>query len=120
MPYKPKKPCAFPSCPNLTDKRYCDIHAKQMNREYNLYRRDPAHKDRYGSAWRKIRDLYISKHPLCERCLERGFYTPADEVHHVRPLDSGGDNSDDNLMSLCKHCHTSISDTNRSRSLPGV
>ncbi len=23
MPSKPKKPCAYPDCPNLTDGRYC-------------------------------------------------------------------------------------------------
>jgi 5-methylcytosine-specific restriction protein A len=113
MPYKPKKPCAFPGCPNLTAGRYCDAHASQANREYNQDRRDPAHKERYGSAWRKIRNLYISKHPLCERCLERGFYTSAEEVHHIKPLDVGGDNSDENLMSLCKSCHSSISDASR-------
>jgi 5-methylcytosine-specific restriction protein A len=31
---------------------------------------------------------------------------PADEVHHIVPLDRGGDHSDSNLRALCQSCHT--------------
>lgn len=108
MPYKPKKPCSHPGCPNLTGKQYCQLHASQANREYDQYRRRPDHNKLYGRRWKTIRDLYISKHPLCENCLKAGRYVPAEEVHHIQPLDSGGSNDDENLMSLCKSCHSSI------------
>lgn len=36
MPYKPKKPCAYPGCPNLTDAQYCSEH-KALERK-NIYR----------------------------------------------------------------------------------
>ena len=56
MPKMPKRPCGFPGCPNLTDGRFCEIHAKQENRHYERYQRDPATKRRYGRAWQRIRD----------------------------------------------------------------
>lgn len=108
MPRKPKKPCAYPGCPNLTESRYCEQHEKLTNKQYNNYQRgyDPA--DRYGAAWRKVRNLYISMHPLCEKCYRQGRATPAQEVHHIVPLSKGGTHSFDNLMALCKPCHSRI------------
>ena len=106
MPYKPKKPCGYPGCPELTDERYCEKHKTIAGREYNKYQRSPDHNKIYGYRWRKIRNLYISKHPLCEECLKAGRYIPADEVHHIKPTDQGGTHAEDNLMSLCQSCHT--------------
>ena len=42
MPRKPKKPCSYPGCPELTDGRYCEKHQKQENARYEKYDRDPA------------------------------------------------------------------------------
>ena len=39
MPRKPKRPCSFPGCPNLTDGRFCEEHEKQENRRYEKYDR---------------------------------------------------------------------------------
>ena len=41
MPRKPKRPCSYPGCPKLTEGRYCEEHAKTVNRNYNKYERDP-------------------------------------------------------------------------------
>ncbi|WP_404819064.1 HNH endonuclease [Ligilactobacillus animalis] len=41
-------------------------------------------------------------------CLRSGRYTQATEVHHVLPISQGGTNAQDNLMSLCKPCHSRI------------
>ena len=106
MPYSPAKPCRYPGCPALTHERYCAKHKTVAGREYNKYSRAPDHNQTYCYRWRKIRNLYISKHPLCEECLKAGRYVPADEVHHIQPTDQGGSHADDNLMSLCKSCHT--------------
>jgi len=108
MPYKPKKPCAFPGCPNLTDGRFCQAHAIQDAREYEKYRRDPDTRKRYGRAWKRIRDRYIAAHPLCERCQQDGRLTPAQEVHHIKPLANGGTHDTSNLMALCSPCHSGI------------
>ena len=81
MPRKPKKPCAYPGCPNLTDGRYCPEHQAQVNREYEKYGRDLRTKRRYGRAWKRIRD---------------------------KPLSEGGTHDRSNLIALCKSCHSRI------------
>ncbi len=108
MPYKAKKPCAYPGCREITSSRFCPAHTKQDAREYERYRRDPETRKRYGQAWRAVRDSYISAHPLCERYLQAGRTVPAEHVHHKRELCMGGTNDESNLMSLCKSCHSSV------------
>ena len=108
MPKMPKRPCGFPGCPNLTDGRFCEEHAKQENRRYERYQRDPATKRRYGRAWQRIRDRYAAAHPFCEECYKRGVLTPTEEINHIKPLAHGGTHAEDNLMALCKPCHSRI------------
>ena len=108
LPFKPKRPCSHPGCPKLTYGRFCDEHAKQEARRYERYDRDPAARKRYNRTWKRIRDRYISLHPLCERCEKQGRIPPAEEVHHIKPLSCGGTNETSNLMSLCTSCHSEI------------
>ena len=108
MPRKPKSPCRYPGCPKLTEGRYCTEHQKAVNRHYNKYERDPECNKRYGTLWRKIRNRYITEHPLCGECGKQGRLTPAQEVHHIVPLTDGGGNDFDNLSSLCKSCHSAV------------
>lgn len=108
MPKRPKKPYSFPGCPRLTNGRYCEEHERLMNARYNKYERPYKSGERYGAEWRKIRNRYIKAHPLCEICRGRGLVVPATEVHHKIPLSRGGTHDDENLMSLCKSCHSRI------------
>lgn len=109
MPYKLKKPCKVPGCPNLTDGMYCEIHQRQREKDYDQYQRDPAHKERYHSgAWKKIRAAKLNRDPLCEECMKAGRYTKATLVHHRLPLSEGGDHRNENLESLCAACHNRI------------
>jgi len=108
MPKQPRRPCGFPGCPNLTDGRFCEEHAKQENRRYERYQRDPATKRRYGRAWQHLRDRYAAAHPFCEECYKCGILTPTEEIHHIVPLSHGGTHAEDNLMALCKPCHSRI------------
>ena len=41
MPRKPKRPCSYPGCPNLTDGRFCPEHEKNEAKRYEKYDRDP-------------------------------------------------------------------------------
>ena len=109
MPTKPKHPCAYPGCPELTAGRYCEVHKKLTDQQYDRYGRDPEGKKRYGRTWRKVRERFLQAHPLCEMCLKQGRATPATEVHHILPLGRGGSNHESNLSSLCKRCHSSVS-----------
>ena len=34
MPRKPKRPCSYPGCPNLTDGRFCPEHEKKETKRY--------------------------------------------------------------------------------------
>lgn len=108
MPRKPKKPCSYPGCPELTDGRYCEKHQKQENARYEKYDRDPAVRRRYGRAWKRIRDSYVKTHPFCEQCYKNGIIVPVDEVHHKIPLSERGTHDRNNLIALCKSCHSKI------------
>lgn len=108
MPRKPKQPCAYPGCPNLSDGRYCEQHRKLVEKNYEQYSRDPAVHKEYGRAWKRIRDSYVKTHPFCERCFEQGILVSVDEVHHKIPISQGGTHDRSNLMSLCKSCHNKI------------
>ena len=108
MPRKPKRPCSYPGCPELTDGRYCVPHQKEMDARYEKYERDPATRKRYGRTWKRIRDRYIAAHPLCQQCRKQEKLVAADEVHHIKPLSKGGTHAEENLMSLCTACHSEI------------
>ena len=119
MPPKlPHPPCNYPGCPELTTERFCPLHKTIASHEYDRYRRRPGHSQTYGYRWRKIRDLYISRHPLCELCEAAGRLTPAAVVHHKIPVDQGGSHHEDNLQALCKSCHSRLTmiSTNRDHS----
>jgi len=105
MALLPKKPCAYPGCPTtIREGRYCPAHKTIASWEYDKqYRRN--HRKHYGPHWRKIRELYVTMHPVCEHCLEAGIYVPVDEVHHIVPVADGGSHDDDNLVSLYRSCH---------------
>ena len=108
MPRRPKRPCSYPGCPNLTDGRYCPEHQQKVNSNYEKYGRDKSTKKRYGRAWKRIRDKYAAEHPFCELCFERGIIVPTEEIHHKLPLSEGGTHDRSNLIALCKSCHSTI------------
>ena len=108
MPKKPKRPCSYPGCPELVEGRYCEVHQKLIDKQYNKYERDPMTKKRYGRQWKRIRDRYIKANPLCEQCKKENKLTPAQEVHHIKPLSKGGSHDETNLMALCTSCHSTI------------
>ena len=80
----------------------------QQQRQYNRYKRDPEIIKKYDGRYKKLRNLYIQQHPLCEECLKRELLTPAEEVHHILPVKWGGKHSFENFMALCQSCHTKL------------
>jgi 5-methylcytosine-specific restriction protein A len=106
MPKRPSRPCNYPSCPNLAEKNgYCTEHLRETRQRYDR-ERGTANERGYTYRWAKIRKAFLIKYPLCHDCLERGEITAADEVHHITPLAEGGTHNFDNLMALCKSCHS--------------
>ena len=66
--------------------------------------------------WRDCRNRQLRLHPLCQMCEREGRIRLAEEVHHVRPIESVNDEivmkrlayDPDNLMSVCRECHHKI------------
>ncbi len=66
--------------------------------------------------WKRLRMQYLSRHPLCEKCLEEGRTRVAQEVHHIVPLLSTQSEETMrhlaydpwNLQALCHDCHREI------------
>ncbi|HOT60454.1 MAG TPA: HNH endonuclease signature motif containing protein [Spirochaetales bacterium] len=108
MPYKAKKPCAYPGCAKLATGRYCEEHQKQETKRYNRYDRDPDSNKRYGRTWKQIRAAFLSANPLCVMCKEDGRLTPATLAHHKVKLTDGGTNDWENMMALCQECHSRL------------
>lgn len=107
MPYAPKRPCRYPGCPKLCEygKQFCEEHDTSENT--NDRWRGTAAERGYDSRWRKARQMYLNRNPLCVMCREEGRLTPATVVDHIKP--HRGDKTlfwdEDNWQSLCKQCH---------------
>jgi len=50
--------------------------------------------------------MQLAQQPLCEDCLAEGRVTIGGEVHHIIAKRDGGEDSFDNLMTLCKSHHS--------------
>lgn len=68
-----------------------------------------------SNKWSWCRESYLKKVGyLCERCLAKGIYRPADIVHHKIFLTEDNINDPsitlnfDNLMAVCRDCHEEI------------
>jgi 5-methylcytosine-specific restriction protein A len=106
MPRKPRKPCSYPDCPELTEERYCDKHKKEMDSDYN--RNNRPFKHLYNtSRWKKLRTQFLQEHPLCVKCKSKCVIKAAEVVDHIQPHQ--GDEElfwdESNWQSLCKCCH---------------
>jgi 5-methylcytosine-specific restriction protein A len=63
----------------------------------------------YGTArWRKLRQFFLRRFPICAECERQGQTRPANEVHHKMDRQKRPDLAFDqnNLESLCKSCHS--------------
>ena len=108
MPRKPKRPCAYPGCPELVDGGYCEKHKKLVIEQYNKYGRDDFTKNFYKSpTWKIVRKRHLEQQPFCVECLKKGKTNKAVIVDHIVPIKDGGSRYDEsNLQSLCWSCHS--------------
>ena len=76
--------------------------------DYNQ-RRGNSNARGYNRRWRKARETWLARHPLCVACKARGRTTAANVVDHIKP--HRGDSSlfwdTKNWQSLCTKCHNS-------------
>lgn len=67
----------------------------------------------HTARWQQLRRAKLTTSPLCERCKEEGRITPAEEVHHITPVEDGLTVREKetlmfdphNLRALCHDCH---------------
>ena len=103
-PLKAKHPCSHAGCRNVTSSRYCKDHERD-ERRYDEFRGSAAQRG-YDSQWMKVRMMKLCMDPLCEEHLRKGEIVKAEMIHHIKPINEGGDRLDmENLMSLCFKCH---------------
>lgn len=95
------------------------INKKELKTKPVKYKREKKEKAAsfYDSlAWKRLRNTFISLHPICQCCLEHNRVTPADEVHHKIPWSRGESETEQwelflnekNLMSVCRTCHIGL------------
>lgn len=92
------------------------INKKTINVKKVKYKRESKEhaSEFYNSlAWKRLRNTFLSQHPLCEECLKREIVKEAEHVHHRYFWDSFNTEElkwqkfldENNLMSLCSNCH---------------
>jgi 5-methylcytosine-specific restriction protein A len=106
MPDAPPHPCNHPGCGALTTAPYCPAHARERRQRYDRERGSASARG-YDSRWRRAREGFLRKHPLCTECERQRLVVPATVVDHIRP--HKGDRAlfwdPDNWQPLCKACH---------------
>lgn len=108
MPYRPKKPCRYPGCPELTNETFCEKHKREDNKIYNQYKRDELSRTFYRTQrWIETRKKKLHINPFCEECQRNGTMVVGKIVDHIVPIKQGGEPYDlDNLQTLCWSCHS--------------
>lgn len=122
----PKVICKRVGCKKLIEKGtnsgYCDEHIKEhqertiesnkIKEAYNRINnpRNPKYKHFYnGTKWKQLREFILSRdNYLCQDCYKNKVITGAEEVHHILEISIDWDRryDEDNLISLCKKCHS--------------
>ncbi len=115
MPNAAPRPCLYPGCPTLVrdGSGRCPKHLelkrksdKQYQKQYDKDRGSSSQRG-YGGRWQKARATFLTSHPLCQVCEEKGLVVPALVVDHIIP--HKGDQTlfwdSSNWQPLCKACH---------------
>lgn len=105
MPLRAPRPCKAPGCGALaSDGAYCPAHESRsaQDKAVSEARRPSAAARGYDHRWRKVRDSFLRRNPLCAKCGK-----PASVVDHVVP--HKGDWilfwKKENWQALCERCH---------------
>lgn len=69
-----------------------------LKKEHESFERQEARK------WRQL--LILEQRGHCQACKQ--WFEPILEVHHVRPIASGGCSDKENMAILCPNCHAIV------------
>jgi 5-methylcytosine-specific restriction protein A len=108
MPTRAGTPCKTRTCTGVVHNGLCGTCGSQRRDKDRGYDagRGTAQQRGYDSTWNKLRRMHLADEPLCRDCKAEGRVTMGREVHHINAKRNGGDNSFDNLMTLCKSHHS--------------
>lgn len=92
MPSLPKyTKCAMLGCKNTKSKfnQFCMDHGGRNTYNYSKYNTAEERKaknDKYQTRqWKRLRQIQLSKQPLCQACLVNNIVTSAQHIDHVFP-----------------------------------
>lgn len=108
MAGSPRRPCKHRGCAELVTTGYCEKHAKDESA--NDLQRGSANDRGYNYAWKKAREGFLAKHPLCMcpdcKAGEKRALV-ATVVDHIRPHRGDKDLFWDraNWQAMSKACH---------------
>jgi 5-methylcytosine-specific restriction enzyme A len=99
----PRKLCLRAGCPRFAEVgARCRLHAAEQRKQ----NRSPNNSFYASRRWRLTRRRKLFQDPICEH---PGCDRPAEHVHHITPIEDGGDRNDfANLQSLCKPHHSQL------------
>lgn len=102
----PMRPCRRCGVAHGNANGYCDKH-QALAVGWTARQKGKTTTQRgYGYAWRLTRDRVLRRDKYCcVMCGAASWVVPATDVDHIVPKEFGGDDSDDNLQSLCKDHH---------------
>lgn len=109
MPMRPAQACAAPGCPAIVrGARYCEQHKSQSTSSEYDRQRGTASQRGYGANWRRLRSMFLRRHPLCADPFKehKTSPVPATDVDHIVPRSRGGSDAFSNLQALCHSCHS--------------
>jgi 5-methylcytosine-specific restriction protein A len=110
MPARALRPCTHPGCSTLVPGGgRCPEHQQAATRAHDE-RRGSAASRGYDAVWRRLREHFLRRHPLCEceDCAGGDLrVTLAEVVDHVIPVAERPDLRLDpsNLRAMSKRCH---------------
>lgn len=104
--------CASLGCKNNRSRfnSFCLEHGGvDVARTYTNKKRQDASKLYSSPNWKHLRQIQLSKHPLCAGCIANGIVTAAVHVDHVFPWNQIGKAAFyyNVFQSLCASCHSS-------------
>lgn len=98
--------CCSKECSKINRSKYmCENNPQFTRKPWNYLdgRSNFLGPARYGDDWDKIRYLVYSRDKfVCQSCGIKGIRL---HVHHIKPFLMSGDNSMENLITLCASCH---------------
>jgi len=100
-----KAVCSYPGCNVLIPRTGGYRCPKHRTWERAPDTRPSSRQRGYTAAWGRLRNRYLTEHPVCEARYKCNG-EPAAEVDHLLPILQGGEIYDaGNLQAICKRCH---------------